>query len=141
MALCISSPPRNARHSPMHCRRALDRLDSRDSRLQTAEYAIGNSHAMKEFHGPEVAPRQTGAHELSQFFSNGFRTFWHQSCTAKVGRHAMSVADGDLKIYDIVALRIADASILPCTTCRRHHGTLRAGRRYRGESNLRGSVG
>lgn len=52
--------------------------------MQTAEYTIGNSYAMKEFDGPEVAAGQTGAHELSQYFSNGFHTFWHQSCRAKL---------------------------------------------------------
>ena len=42
--------------------------------------------------------------------------FWHQSGTAKMGRDAMSVVDGKLKVYGVDGLRIADASILPRVT-------------------------
>ena len=42
--------------------------------------------------------------------------FWHQSGTAKMGRDAMSVVDGELKVYGVEGLRIADASILPRVT-------------------------
>ncbi|HEX8798034.1 MAG TPA: GMC oxidoreductase, partial [Terriglobales bacterium] len=38
------------------------------------------------------------------------------SGTAKMGRDAMSVVDGKLKVYGIDGLRIADASILPRVT-------------------------
>ncbi|HEY9466844.1 MAG TPA: GMC oxidoreductase [Vicinamibacterales bacterium] len=43
-------------------------------------------------------------------------TYWHQFCTAKMGRDAMSVVDGKLKVYGIEKLRIADASIMPNVT-------------------------
>ena len=43
-------------------------------------------------------------------------TFWHQCCTAKMGRDAMSVVDGRLKVYGVEGLRVADASILPRVT-------------------------
>ena len=33
-----------------------------------------------------------------------------------MGRHAMSVVDGDLKVYGVDNLRIADGSILPRVT-------------------------
>jgi choline dehydrogenase len=40
-------------------------------------------------------------------------TYWHQSCTAKMGRDEMSVVDHALKVYGITGLRVADASIMP----------------------------
>jgi choline dehydrogenase len=43
-------------------------------------------------------------------------TYWHQSCTAKMGRDAMSVVDASLQVYGIKGLRIADASIMPRIT-------------------------
>jgi choline dehydrogenase len=41
---------------------------------------------------------------------------WHQTCTAKMGRDAMSVVDGNLKVYGIENLRIADGSVMPRVT-------------------------
>jgi choline dehydrogenase len=75
--------------------------------------AIGNSEALQPFTEKEVAPGQLGSMELENFFRNGLVTFWHQCGTAKMGRDAMSVVDGRLKVYGIDGLRIADASILP----------------------------
>jgi choline dehydrogenase len=34
----------------------------------------------------------------------------------KMGRHAMSVVDGQLKVYGVDAFRVADASIMPRVT-------------------------
>jgi choline dehydrogenase len=50
------------------------------------------------------------------FFRDGLGTFWHQSGTARMGRNAMSVVDGKLKVYGVDGLRIADASIMPRAT-------------------------
>ena len=52
----------------------------------------------------------------TQFSRNAAVTYWHQSCTAKMGRDAMSVVDHRLKVYGIDRLRIADASIMPEVT-------------------------
>ena len=41
---------------------------------------------------------------------------YHQTCTAKIGRDAMSVVDGHLKVYGIDNLRIADGSVMPRVT-------------------------
>ena len=58
-----------------------------------------------------------GRSKLEQFFRDGgLGTFWHQSGTAKMGGDAMSVVDGQLKVYGVDALRIADASIMPRVT-------------------------
>ena len=77
---------------------------------------IGNCSALRPFTGREVAPGAMNVPELEQFFRDGLGTHWHQSGTAKMGRDAMSVVDGQLKVYGIDGLRIADASILPRVT-------------------------
>jgi len=77
---------------------------------------IGNSLALRPFTGREVAPGPLSVAELEQFFRNGLGTHWHQSGTAKMGRDAMSVVDGQLRVYGVDGLRIADASILPGVT-------------------------
>jgi choline dehydrogenase len=74
---------------------------------------IGNSSVLRPFTGREVAPGSTSATELEQFFRDGLGTHWHQSGTAKMGHDAMSVVDGQLKVYGLDGLRIADASIMP----------------------------
>jgi choline dehydrogenase len=78
--------------------------------------AIGNSAALRPFTGQEVAPGPISRAELEDFFRNGLVSFWHQSGTARMGRDAMSVVDGQLRVYGVDCLRIADASILPRVT-------------------------
>jgi choline dehydrogenase-like flavoprotein len=53
---------------------------------------------------------------LENFIRDAASTYWHQTCTAKMGRDSMSVADGDLKVYGIENLRVADGSIMPRVT-------------------------
>ena len=77
---------------------------------------IGNSAELRPFTGSEVAPGAISVPEVEQFFRDGLVTHWHQSGTAKMGRDSMSVVDGQLKVYGIDGLRIADASILPRVT-------------------------
>jgi choline dehydrogenase len=43
-------------------------------------------------------------------------SYWHQTGTAKMGRDALAVVDGELKVYGISHLRIADGSIMPRVT-------------------------
>ena len=57
----------------------------------------------------------TGA-ELEDFVRDAAMSYWHQTCTAKMGQDAMSVVDGTLKVYGIEHLRIADGSIMPRVT-------------------------
>ena len=78
--------------------------------------AIGNSAALRPYTAREVAPGGLDAAQLDGFFRNGLGTFWHQSGTAKMGRDAMSVVDGRLRVYGVDGLRIADASIMPRVT-------------------------
>jgi choline dehydrogenase len=53
---------------------------------------------------------------LEDYIRNGAASFWHQTSTAKMGRDAMSVVDGNLKVYGVENLRIADGSIMPRVT-------------------------
>ena len=54
--------------------------------------------------------------ELEGFVRDATMSYWHQTCTAKMGQDAMSVVDGQLKVYGIEHLRIADGSIMPRVT-------------------------
>lgn len=76
----------------------------------------GNSDPLRPYTGREVVPGSLNAAELEHFFRDGLATFWHQSGTAKMGRDALSVVDGKLKVYGVDGLRISDAPILPRVT-------------------------
>ncbi len=77
---------------------------------------IGNAAALRPYTKGELAAGNLTGAALEQYIRNGLTTFWHQSCTAKMGSDAMSVVDSKLKVYGIEGLRIADASILPRVT-------------------------
>ena len=77
---------------------------------------IGNAPALRSFTSREIAPGSLNATDLERFFRDGLCTFWHQCGTAKMGRDAMSVVDGRLKVHGVESLRIVDASILPRVT-------------------------
>ena len=77
---------------------------------------IGNSAPLRPFVQREVMPGDLTGAELERFVRDAVVTYWHQSCTAKMGQDDMSVVDGDLKVYGIERLRIADASIMPRVT-------------------------
>lgn len=78
--------------------------------------AIGNSEAFNGLVKREVVPGPKERRAMEQFIRNAAVTYWHQSCTAKMGRDAMSVVDCQLRVYGIEQLRIADASIMPRIT-------------------------
>jgi choline dehydrogenase len=77
---------------------------------------IGNSTPLQPFVKREVMPGNLKGVELEDFVRNGIVTFWLQTCTAKMGRDSMSVVDGNLRVYGIDNLRIADGSIMPRVT-------------------------
>jgi choline dehydrogenase len=64
----------------------------------------------------EVMPGNLKGAELENFIRDATITTWHQTCTARMGRDAMSVVDANLKVYGIENLRIADGSIMPRVT-------------------------
>jgi choline dehydrogenase len=77
---------------------------------------IGNSAALRPFAKREVMPGSLKGAEFENFIRDSVVTFWHQTCTAKMGRDSMSVVDANLKVYGIENLRIADGSIMPRVT-------------------------
>lgn len=74
---------------------------------------IGHSAAFTPLVKREAMPGKLTGPEMEQFARNAAVTYWHQSGTAKMGRDALSVVDGSLKVFGIEKLRIADASIMP----------------------------
>jgi choline dehydrogenase-like flavoprotein len=74
---------------------------------------LGNNSAFEKLVKRESLPGKLAPSEMDNFARNAAVTYWHQACTAKMGRDAMSVVDGKLKVYGVERLRIADASIMP----------------------------
>ena len=77
---------------------------------------IGNAAALRPFAKREVMPGNLRGTELENYIRDAAVTFWHQTCTAKMGLDAMSVVDGNLKVYGVENLCIADGSIMPRVT-------------------------
>ena len=77
---------------------------------------LGNSSALRHYSKREVMPGNLKGAELENFIRDATITSWHQTCTARMGRDAMSVVDANLKVYGIENLRIADGSIMPRVT-------------------------
>jgi choline dehydrogenase len=78
--------------------------------------AIGNSVALRPFTKREIMPGDLPGPELEHFVRDAVVPYWHQSCTAKMGRDSLSVVDGELRVYGVDNLRIADASVMPRVT-------------------------
>ncbi len=77
---------------------------------------IGNSAPLRRFAKREVMPGNVSGPALDNFVRDAVVPYWHQSCTAKMGRDSMSVVDGALSVYGVDNLRIADASVMPRVT-------------------------
>jgi choline dehydrogenase len=77
---------------------------------------LGNSSALRPYTKREVMPGNLRGADLADFVREGAITYWHQTCTAKMGRDSMSVVDRSLKVYGIDRLRIADGSVMPRVT-------------------------
>jgi choline dehydrogenase len=77
---------------------------------------IGNSAALRPFTKREVMPGNLRGTGLEDFIRDAAAPYWHQTCTAKMGRDSMSVVDAQLKVYGIENLRVADGSIMPRVT-------------------------
>lgn len=74
---------------------------------------IGNSSPMAEFVKREVMPGALSGEDLKDFARNAAGTYFHESCTCKMGTDEMSVVNGSLSVYGIEKLSIADASAMP----------------------------
>ena len=77
---------------------------------------LGNAQAFRPFVRGEALPGNLKGADLEAFIRDAAVTYWHQSCTAKMGRDDMSVVDASLKVYGIDGLRVADGSIMPRVT-------------------------
>ena len=77
---------------------------------------IGNSDGLRPFVKRELMPGPIKGAALEEFVRDAAGTYFHQTCTAKMGRDAMSVVDGALRVYGVDGLRIADGSIMPTIT-------------------------
>jgi len=77
---------------------------------------IGNSGPLSPFVKREVMPGNLKGAALENFIRDAGSSYWHQTCTARMGHDAMSVVDGSLKVHGIDHLRIADGSIMPRVT-------------------------
>src|SRR5580700_10834390 len=65
-----------------------------------------SSAAIRPFVKREVIPGGMKGKALENFVRDSVGTYWHQTCTAKMGRDSMSVVDAQLKVYGIEKLRI-----------------------------------
>src|SRR5262249_41972392 len=77
---------------------------------------IGNSASLRPFTKREVMPGALKGEALADFIREAAMTYFHQTCTAKMGVDSMSVVDGSLRVYGIANLRIADGSVMPRVT-------------------------
>jgi choline dehydrogenase len=77
---------------------------------------VGNAPAFRSLTKREAYPGRVGGAELEAFVRNAAVPFWHYTCSAKIGQDDMSVVDGNLRVYGIDGLRIADGSIMPNVT-------------------------
>src|SRR5262249_10739876 len=92
--------------------------DDRKAALACLELCreTGNSGALRPFVRREVIPSNLERPELENYIRSTAFSFWHQTSTAKMGRDPMSVVDGDLRVYGVKNLRIADGSVMPRVT-------------------------
>jgi choline dehydrogenase len=74
---------------------------------------LGNAQAFRPLVRGEAMPGNLKGATLEWFIRDAAVTYWHQCGTARMGRDAMSVVDGALRVYGVEGLRIADGSIMP----------------------------
>lgn len=103
-------------HDPIRIEaNTLSHADDLRSAMATIEIgrAMAHAAAFGNMMKREAMPGNLGASEMESYIRDSAVTFWHQACTAKMGRDSMSVVNGRLQVYGIDRLRIADASIMP----------------------------
>jgi len=98
--------------------RSLSHRDDMETVLRGMKFCreLGNSSAFAPFRTAEALPGDLNDREMRQYVRDVADTMHHQSCSAKMGADAMSVVDGQLRVYGIERLRIADASVMPHVT-------------------------
>ncbi|WP_373357962.1 GMC family oxidoreductase [Acinetobacter lactucae] len=114
--ITLSGPKIN--DAPVIQTNTLSHPDDLRSALENIQF-VQELGAQKAFNGlikKESLPGKLDAKGLENYARNAAVTYWHQSCTAKMGQDPMSVVDSHLQVYGIQGLRIADASIMPHIT-------------------------
>jgi choline dehydrogenase-like flavoprotein len=77
---------------------------------------LGNSAPLRPFFKREVMPGNLKGEDLVTYLRDAALSYWHPVGTAKMGRDPLAVVDGNLKVYGIDNLRVADGSIMPRIT-------------------------
>lgn len=77
---------------------------------------VCNSAPLEPFIKREVMPGDLKGEDLERFVRNAASSYWHHSGTAKMGRDDTSVVDGNLRVFGVQGLRVADSSIMPRIT-------------------------
>ena len=77
---------------------------------------IGASESLRPLVKRAIAPGDLKGDDLESYIRDAAEIYWHQTCTAKMGRDSMSVVDNNLKVFGVERLRIADGSIMPRIT-------------------------
>ncbi|MDB6082607.1 MAG: Oxidoreductase [Gammaproteobacteria bacterium] len=77
---------------------------------------IGNSPPLQRYARRELMPGPLSPPDMALWLRQASGTYFHQTCTAKMGRDAESVVDGSLRVYGLQGLRIADGSVMPTIT-------------------------
>ncbi len=91
-------------HDPLHIvRNGLSEPADVEAALASVALAreIGNAPALASLNRREVMPGNLRGPELLDFLRNAAVTYWQETCTAKMGRDAMSVVDSELRVYGI----------------------------------------
>jgi choline dehydrogenase len=74
--------------------------------------------AFDEFPSQESAPgaEVQSDEALETYIRDSCSTVWHPVGTCKMGTNPMAVVDPELRVYEVVGLRVVDASIMPTIT-------------------------
>jgi choline dehydrogenase-like flavoprotein len=77
---------------------------------------IGGSSALRRFCKREVLPGPRDRAAMREFIRQSVSTFFDPAGTCRMGVDAMAVVDAELRVFGVVGLRVADASVMPDVT-------------------------
>ncbi len=63
----------------------------------------------------------TTREEIRDYIRRTVSTYFHQSCTCKMGVDELAVVDPELRVRGVEGLRVADASVMPTITTGNTH--------------------
>ncbi|KAH9940732.1 GMC oxidoreductase [Epithele typhae] len=115
--ITTSNPFTSPTIDPQYLSHAADTVIFREG-LKLAR-TIGNTAPLSENLGEEISPGTTNVNtddEWDAWLANNFGTEYHPSSScAMLPREQGGVVDGDLKVYGLANVRVADASVFPNT--------------------------